>query len=393
MSYTLRGRIESRAAALLPVLVAACALAVALERWWPVELALLMTALGLALDALLYDRLLAYQPGWLSLPLGLLELVSVMAAARALGIEAPLWPALGLFWGGWLVAQVLGHAGFPFLRLSYAEDGGELGRLGLSAAATVTAIAVGSATVAWVRRPPVVHLDAGVHQGPLVLTKRQVLEGEPGTIVRGGIVVRASGVTIRDVGVVGGLHGIDVDDVDDTVLDGVSVSGSELDGIHVRMAAIEIRDCRVDMTGNEFGQGIDISFAAHRGPSTVEGCTVTGGQEGIVTHSATAHIVGNHVSRTTLRGIAMTEMSMGMIAENEVRDALGIGILCNDYSHCHIEQNVVVGTRPDHASQNLWRRGYGVLVSFGSDAELDDNRLGANPLPAGAVLDSEIEFD
>ena len=38
MSYTLRGRIESRlAAALLPFL-AACAIALGLEAWWPVEL-------------------------------------------------------------------------------------------------------------------------------------------------------------------------------------------------------------------------------------------------------------------------------------------------------------------------------------------------------------------
>ena len=43
----------------------------------------------------------------------------------------------------------------------------------------------------------------------------------------------------------------------------------------------------------------------------------------------------------------MTEMSMGMIERNEVRDAPGVGIFCNDHSMCMIEQNVVVGTRPD----------------------------------------------
>ena len=34
MSYTLRGRLESRLAALLPVVVAACVLALAEHRWW-----------------------------------------------------------------------------------------------------------------------------------------------------------------------------------------------------------------------------------------------------------------------------------------------------------------------------------------------------------------------
>jgi hypothetical protein len=51
VSYTLRGRIESRlAAALLPALVAA-ALAGVIGEWWPVEVEGLMVAVGLALDA------------------------------------------------------------------------------------------------------------------------------------------------------------------------------------------------------------------------------------------------------------------------------------------------------------------------------------------------------
>ena len=74
MSYTLRGRIETRlAASLLPFLVAAT-LSPILHVWWPLELAGLMVGIGLGLDLVLYDRLLPYQPGWLALPLGLLEL-------------------------------------------------------------------------------------------------------------------------------------------------------------------------------------------------------------------------------------------------------------------------------------------------------------------------------
>ena len=48
MSYTLRGRVESRlAAALLPFL-AALALALGLRAWWPLELAGAMIGAGLA---------------------------------------------------------------------------------------------------------------------------------------------------------------------------------------------------------------------------------------------------------------------------------------------------------------------------------------------------------
>ena len=89
MSYTLRGRLESRlAAAVLPFL-AACVLALALSAWWPVELAGAMLLAGAALDVLLYDRLFPYQPAWLALPLGLAELVATMALVRLLEIGAP----------------------------------------------------------------------------------------------------------------------------------------------------------------------------------------------------------------------------------------------------------------------------------------------------------------
>ena len=70
VSYTLRGRLESRLAALLPVVVAACVLAAVEHRWWPVEAFGLMLGIGLALDLQVYHRLLPYQPGWAALPLG-----------------------------------------------------------------------------------------------------------------------------------------------------------------------------------------------------------------------------------------------------------------------------------------------------------------------------------
>ena len=124
------------------------------------------------------------------------------------------------------------------------------------------------------------HLSAGVHQGPLVIRRREVLVGDPGAVVRGGIVVRGDGVTIRNVSVVGGENGITVEGFRGTVLDGVSVSGAKLDGIHVRLAGVMIKDCTVDMLGNALGQGIDISYNMDMGMSMVEGCTVVGGHGG-----------------------------------------------------------------------------------------------------------------
>ena len=185
MSYTLRGRIESRLGASLLPFLAACALAVALETWWPLEVVGLMTGIGLALD-LVYHRVLDYQAGWLALPLGLAELGLTMGAVFAL----------------------------------------------------------------------------------------------------------------------------------------------------------------VDMKRN-----------------TVRG--------------------------TTLRGVSMTEMSMGAIKDNDVAGALGVGIFCADYSHCEVEGNTVVGTRPDYASQDRTRLGYAIQAHSGAVVELDDNALGGSPV--GAFVKARIE--
>jgi len=392
MSYTLRGRIESRLAPVLFTLALALALAAAERSWWPLQLAAVMAGVGLALDVLLYHPVLDYQPGWLALPLGALELGLTMLVALGLGIGAPLAPAVALFAAGWLAAQVLGHAVLPLARLTYAQDGGELGRAGVVLAATVVAVLSGAAGTAYAMRPPVVHLGAGVHRGPLVIDERETLVGESGAVVRGGIVVRASGVTIRNVAVVGGANGIEVDEARNVLLDGVFVSGAQLDGIHVRHSSVEIRNCNVDSGENPWGQGIDISFSYDLPPSMVKGCTITGGREGIVTHSVQAMLVGNHVRRTQLRGITVTEMSMGMVEHNDVHDALGIGIYCGDRSMCEIEHNVVSHTRADHASGDASRMGYAIEAWWESEADLKDNVLVGNPQGAGSFSSSRIRW-
>lgn len=389
MSYTLKGRLESRVAALLPVVVAACVLTAVMERWWPVEAAGLMVGLGVLLDTQVYHRALPYQPAWLAVPLGLLELGALVGLMYALGVMAPIWEAVALFAGGWVLAQLLAHAGFPFFRLGYVEDGGELGRLGLASVAAVGAALAGAAATAYAGERPVVRLQAGVYQGPLVISRREVLIGEPGAVVHGGIVIRSNDVTVKNVSVVGGDNGITVDGVHGTILDGVSVSGAKLDGIHVRLAGIMIKNCTVDMTGNPLGQGIDISYNMDMGMSMVEGCSVVGGMEGITTHSSMTDIVHDRVSGTTEHGISVTEMSMGSVMDSEVSDAHGVGIYCNDRSMCMIEHNTVVGMRAK-GSGELALRGFGVLASFQSEADLRGNHLSSNPVPMGAIINSQL---
>jgi hypothetical protein len=351
-----------------------------------------MAAVGLALDTQLWHWLFPYQPAWAAVPIGLVELGAVLAIVYGFGIDAPLGPALALFAVGWLVSVVLSQGAYPLLRLSYSEDGGELGRTGAVAAGAVLLAFVGSAATWYARQPPVVHLSAGVHQGPIVIHRREVLQGSPGAVVRGGIVVAHDDVHIRDVTVLGGQNGIDVENVDGTVLDGVTVQGAKLDGIHVRSAGIVIKDCTIDMLGNKIGQGIDISFNLDMGMSMVEGCTIVGGMQGITTHSSTTDIMDNRVSRTTGQAISVAEMSMGMAMDNEVRDALGVGLNCDDQSMCMFEHNTVIGTRPDTASGDPSRAGVAVQASFYSEASLWRNKLVANPVSTDAITNSMFRW-
>ena len=197
-------------------------------------------------------------------------------------------------------------------------------------------------------------------------------------------------MTIKNVSVVGGMNGITVDGVHGTVLDGVSVSGSKLDGIHVRLAGIVIKNCTVDMHGNPIGQGIDISYNMGMGMSMVEGCTVVGGMEGITTHSSMTEIMDDRVSGTDrARDLGRRDVHGNRDGQRGL-GALGIGIYCNDRSMCMIEHNTVVGTRPDTAS------GQPHLARLRRARELPvrgraaGNQLASNPVPMGAVIDSQI---
>jgi nitrous oxidase accessory protein NosD len=391
MSYTLRGRLESRLAALAVPLAVAYLISVTGGGWWPIELAAAMVAVGIALD-LAYHPLLPYQPGWVALPLGVLELAAVMAVVIGLGVRAPLAIALGLFAAAWVLAQLLGHALLPSWRLSYAEDGGELGRVGIVLAAAVAAPFAAAVAVWHAHLPPTVQLSSGVHRGPLVIDRRERLVGDRDAVVLGGIVVAHSDVTVKDVTVIGGENGIVVDEVDNVVLDHVTVSRATLDGIHVRRAAVTIRDCVIDMRGIRYGQGVDISYATDKGESLVEGCHVVGGQEGIVTHSAVAMLRDNRVEGASLRGISMTEMSMGSVERNTVREANGVGILCGDHSMCAIERNSVAGTRFDAADGDRTRAGYGIEVEYGSEAELHRNDLARNPARLGVFINAVVRW-
>ena len=253
-------------------------------------------------------------------------------------------------------------------------------------AALVFLLAVPTA-VALATRTPVQRLAAGVHQGPIVLDERVKLEGDPGAVVRGGIVIRAGGVQVHDVHVVGGEIGIFVDHAKNVLLDGVTVRGATLDGIRATRSSVTVRDCAV--LSPPGGHGIELSFASAAGMNVVERCTVQGGAEGIVSHLAMVSFRDNHVSGTTRHGVSITEMSMGDATGNTVLGTSGVGIFCGDYSHCEIRRNTVAGTAPVPDGTRS-QAGYGIQAHYWAKATLEDNRLAGNARRTGTFLHARL---
>ena len=311
MSYTLRGRVEIAASGAAAGARRRFRLAGLTHRWWPLELAAADDGGRPRARPRSLPPVLAYQPGWLALPLGAARARrSARARLRIRHRRAARCPR----------SRSSPRAGSsprssptPASRCSaWLRRRRRRARAAGRCVAAVALVLRSAAPAARLRRLPAHRPPgAGVHQGPLVITRREVLQGEPGAVVRGGIVVAPTTSRSEMSPSSAARTGSTVDGVRRVVIDGVRPSGATLDGIHVRLAGVVIRNCTVDMLGNRLGQGIDISFNMDLGMSMVEGCTVVGGQQGITTHSSATDIMGNRVSRTTGQAIAVTRCRWG----------------------------------------------------------------------------------
>jgi hypothetical protein len=353
-----------------------------------------MLAVGLVLDVVVYDRLLGYQPGWLALPLGALEFGLLYGLMRWLGIMAPLRGALLLYGVAWLSAQVFAHAVYPRLRLEYAESGGELGRLGALTAVAVALTVVGGLGAAYAVRPPTVHLHGTVqgplvirHQGPLVIRHAETLVGG---VVRGGIRIRADHVTLRNVTIVGGEYGVDIEHAQHVMLDRVRIMRFDLDAIRAMDAGVMIDHCSVTAPAGPLTTGVLISYSMGRPMSMVSRCTIVGVREGISTHSSMVDVQDNHIIGTTTRAISLSEMSMDRASGNQVEDALGIGIICMDHSMCEIEHNTIAGARVDGTGDPS-RHGVAIESYFYAEAQVAHNTVISSPGGVQAFDNSTID--
>jgi hypothetical protein len=210
-----------------------------------------------------------------------------------------------------------------------------------------------------------------------------------GGVVRGGIQVRASHVTLRDVTVVGGAYGVDVEHADHVLLEHVRVVRSRLDGIRALDAGIMVEGCSVTSPASPLVTGVLVSYSMGRPMSMISDCTIAGTREGIATHSSMVSVMGNHVLDTTVRGILLGEMSMDSATHNTVEGARGIGIVCMDHSTCDIQHNTVAAARAD-GHEDPTRGGVAIEAFFYAEAHVAHNTVVASPGGVRAFDDSLI---
>lgn len=243
----------------------------------------------------------------------------------------------------------------------------------------------------------VIELPGGTHAGPLTITRPVTIIGNGGTVSSASpdepaiSIVDTAEVTIRDLTVEGGYSGIEVRRATGVELDEITVTGSAWHGIFVHDGQVAINECHISGLTAEFPQGVEIINSDGRPPSLVQGCRIEGPVvEGVVSHVSRVTFRDNEVTGSTLRGIAVTEMSAGLIEGNTVTDATGSAYFCGDMSRCSVVDNVALRV----ASENVGFKstnGHALVVHFYSQAFIDDLRV-AELEGEGIIvmLDSEV---
>lgn len=235
---------------------------------------------------------------------------------------------------------------------------------------------------------------SGVYRGPVVIDAPVELLALDGARIVGPATVdatlrvAANGVVVDGFEIRGGSSGIVVREVDRVTIADVVVEHADLHGIEVVDASAIIEAILVRSLRHELAQGIEVRNADGRDPTVVRDSVIEGGQEGIVSHVSDVVILDNDVSATTMRGIAVTEMSRGLVRGNAVTGARGTGLYCGDMSRCAFQNNFVQNISAVPGGHST--AGWGLVSSYHSTASSQSDRLSGASGEATALMGARI---
>lgn len=237
----------------------------------------------------------------------------------------------------------------------------------------------------------IVRLEPGSHDGPVVISRPLTIEG-PGARITAAfdaesvLAVRADGVTVRDIEIGGGTDGISVEHSRGVTLEGLTVRDAELHGILIAGSRAHVTESKVTDLRSRYGQALELFDSPH---SVVENSEFVGRQEGIATFLSMGVLIeDNRVSGTTLRALAVNEMSSAVVSGNVVEDVRGAGLYCGDMSHCAFSDNSVEGVAPGNGGKSS--AGYGLVVQYHALASSENDRLQGDAGPSATFIESRI---
>lgn len=246
-----------------------------------------------------------------------------------------------------------------------------------------------SALIAAAPAGALVVVEPGSHQGPWTIDQPITLVGN-GAEVSGGqevLSVRAA-ASVRDLTVRGGSTGILVRETNGVSLDRVRTEGADLHGIEIVDASAVVTGAHVSGLQSPYAQGIEIRNSDGRPDSAIRDSEVIGGQEGIVAHVAEVFVSGNIVRDTSMRAIAITEMSDGWVRRNSVTGASGVGLYCGDMSRCEF-----AGNRVDHVAAGTGGKssaGWGLVVHYHASASSHNDELAGEAGTTATFIESRL---
>jgi hypothetical protein len=132
MCPTVLGRIETRTAILIGPAILGLILSLATQRPGWIVLIGIYLLVGVALDVLMYQYVIKWQPPWLTFVLGVGEFAIVYVLADVAQVGLKTVDAVWFFWASWVLAVWTRIVILPLVSLTWIEDGGEFRRPGWS---------------------------------------------------------------------------------------------------------------------------------------------------------------------------------------------------------------------------------------------------------------------